>query len=239
MHSLLLAFLLSSPLPTSYQLSVDPALVANAAVIAAAANAEGGSVSASSSSSSSSSSELSSEDIARLLEKRRKIGKAHQWLGISTWVAMTAATIFGAIQYRNLYGFFSPLESTPCVEGRAIFGQDACIGRPVPHTTSVGLSSVLYFSTFGLSFAMPDPIGLDEGDSKSARRLRQHKRLRWAHFSGMIAQLLLGVVSASGDAFGLSRAENYRALQGLATAHMIAGAATYVTLTWSGAIMLK
>lgn len=233
MPSLLLAFLLSSPLPTSYQLSVDPALVANAAVIAAAASAEVGSASTSSSA------ELSSEDIARLLDKRRKIGKAHQWLGISTWVAMTAATIFGAIQYRNLYGFFSPLESTPCVEGRAIFGQDACIGRPVAHTASVGLSSVLYFSTFGLSFAMPDPIGLDEGDSKSARRLRQHKRLRWAHFSGMIAQLLLGVVSASGDAFGLSRAENYRALQGLATAHMIAGAATYMTLTWSGAIMLK
>ena len=237
MPSLFLAFLLSSSFtataPTRYKLSVDPALVANAAVIAAAASAEGPSAAASANA------ELSSEEIARLLDKRRKIGKVHQWLGISTWIAMTAATVFGTIQYRNLYGFFSPLESTPCVEGRAIFGQDACIGRPVAHTATVGVAGALYFTTFGLSFAMPDPIGLDEGDSKAARRLRQHKRLRWAHLSGMAAQILLGIIAANGDSFGLSRSENYRGLQGLATAHLLTGIATYATLTWSGAIMLK
>ncbi|NLE48557.1 MAG: hypothetical protein GX614_09160 [Sandaracinaceae bacterium] len=234
MPSLFLALLLTSPLPTSYALEIDPSIVASAAVHTAGAHlsAEGAVAMAKGA-------ELSSEDVARLLDKRRKIGKAHQWLGISTWIAMTAASVFGTIQYRNLYGFFSPLEATPCVEGRAIFGQDACIGRPVSHTTTVALGGALYFTTFGLSFAMPDPIGLDEGDSKSARRLRQHKRLRWAHLGGMAAQILLGILSANGDAFGLSRSENYRALQGIATAHLLVGYATYATLTWSGAIMLK
>lgn len=237
MPSLLLALLITNALassaPTSYQLSVDPALVANSAIIAAAASAD------EAPNARPASAELSSDDIARLLEKRRKIGKVHQWLGISTWIAMTAATVFGAIQYRNLYGFFSPLESTPCVEGRAIFSQDACIGRPIAHTATVGVASALYFTTFGISFAMPDPIGLAKGESKASRRLRQHKRLRWAHLSGMAAQILLGIIAANGDAFGLSRSENYRGLQGLATVHLLTGIATYTTLTWSGAIMLK
>jgi hypothetical protein len=181
----------------------------------------------------------SSDDVANALKRRAKIAKVHKWMGISTWISMTATVLFGIIQYRNLYGFFAGRDDNPCTLGDAFPNQDACSGRPWYHTVSAGMTSVLYFTTFGLSFAMPDPIGLDQGSSKAARNLRKHKRLRWAHLGGMGAQLLLGILAGSSHRIGLDRANNYGGQQALATTHLLIGAATYVTLTWSGAIMLK
>jgi hypothetical protein len=181
----------------------------------------------------------SSDDIANALKRRAKIANVHKWMGISTWISMTATVLFGIIQYRNLYGFFAGRDDNPCTLGNAFPNQDACSGRPWYHTVSAGMTSVLYFTTFGLSFAMPDPIGLDQGSSKAARNLRKHKRLRWAHLGGMGAQILLGILSGSSHRIGLDRANDYGGQQALATTHLLIGAATYVTLTWSGAIMLK
>lgn len=178
-------------------------------------------------------------DVASALERRAKIGKIHKWMGISTWIGMTATVTFGAIQYRNLYGFFAGRDDNPCARGDAIPNQDACSGRPWYHTVSSVVTGVLYFTTFGLSYAMPDPIRLDEGDSRSARTLRRHKRLRWAHFGGMAAQALLGFLSSSSHRIGLDRTNDYGAQRAIATTHMLVGAATYITLTWSGAIMIK
>ena len=175
------------------------------------------------------------EDIAH----RRRMGRIHRAFGIATWGGMTLATVFGIIQYRNLYGRFGSLEETPCVRGDATFGQDACTGLPAPPLATVILTSALYYTTFGLSYAMPDPLNVSEGDGDYARRLRTHKRLRWVHFAGMAAQIILGMVSSNSEAFGLNRSEDYRALQVLSTIHLAIGLTTYGTLTYAGALMIR
>ena len=174
------------------------------------------------------------EDIAR----RRRMGRIHRAFGIATWAGMTAATAFGIIQYRNLYGGRT-LADTPCVRGEATFGQDACSGLPAPHLATVIVTSALYYTTFGLSYAMPDPLNVDEGDGSYARRLRTHKRLRWVHFAGMAAQILLGMVTANSEAFGLNRSEDYGALRALSTIHLAIGLTTWGTLTYAGALMVR
>ncbi len=176
-------------------------------------------------------------DISALMAQRARNGRIHKILGLSTFGAMTATVVLGTLQYANLYGFFDSAANTRCGRGNAFFGQDACSGTPVPHLVTAFTTAGLYYATFGMSYAMPDPIGLDEGDSRSARRLRMHKRLRWAHFGGMAAQIVLGMLSANSQWLGLDRANDYRAQQGLATVHLMVGYATYATLTWAGTIM--
>lgn len=175
---------------------------------------------------------------AEQMQQRGRITPIHKWMGIATWASMTATVALGWIQYNNLYGFFADEASNPCVEGRAVFGQGSCIDTPLPHLISSVLTGALYSVTFGLSYRMPDPIGLDEGDGEYARNLRRHKRLRWVHFAGMIAQFGLGILAANAESFGLSRANNYRALQAISTVHLAIGLVTYGTLTWAGLIFL-
>lgn len=172
------------------------------------------------------------------LAQRQRVARIHKWLGISTWSAMTVTMILGGIQYHNLYGAFDGRGSNPCVQGDAIFGQGQCTGTPWPHALSAAVTTGLYAATFTLSYFMPDPLDVAEQDSEAGRRLRTHKLLRWVHFGGMIAQAVLGVVVANGERFGLDRANDYRALQGLATVHLISGMVTYGALTWAGALML-
>jgi hypothetical protein len=182
---------------------------------------------------------LSPSELAEQMKRRDRMGRIHRAFGIATWASMTVAVALGAIQAYNLYGFFMSQGDTPCVEGRAVFGQGACLGTPVPHLVSGLTTAALYYTTFALSYGMPDPMRLSEGDSRSARRLRTHKRLRWVHFAGMAAQMVLGIVIANDRAFGLDRANHYDALRALSGVHLLAGLATYGTLTWSGAIMMK
>ena len=174
------------------------------------------------------------EDIAH----RRRMGRIHRAFGIGTWGGMTLATVFGIIQYRNLYAG-TTAGRTPCGRGDATFGQDACSGLPAPHLATVIVTSALYYTTFGLSYAMPDPLNVSEGDGDYARRLRTHKRLRWVHFAGMAAQIILGMVSSNSEAFGLNRSEDYRALQVLSTIHLAIGLTTYGTLTYAGSLMIR
>lgn len=179
------------------------------------------------------------DEVASALERRARIARIHRAFGLATWGSMTLTTILGTIQYYNLYGFFASQGDTPCVRGDTIGSTRSCLGQPVLHAVSAAMTSAAYFTTFSLSFAMPDPIGLDRGDSASARRLRTHKRLRWVHFGGIVSQILLGVVIANDRAFGIDRANHYDTLRALATVHLITGYATYGTLTWAGAIMMR
>lgn len=231
-------------------LSLDPALLSDAAVVAEAAAPTAVVTDAASSAAAPTPTDAARitdsaptegasarPSVADQLSRRARIGRVHKWMGISTWAAMTATLITGQLQYINLYGFFAPAAETRCVKGNAFFGQDACSGTPIAHVIPTVATAALYYTTFGLSFAMPDPLHLDRGSSRAARHLRTHKRLRWVHFTGMLVQGLLGAVIANGDAFGLDRANHYRALQGLATAHLITGYATYGTLTWAGSLM--
>jgi hypothetical protein len=175
--------------------------------------------------------------VAELMARRAHIGRIHKIMGLSTWASMTVSVALGWFQYINLYGFFAAREDTRCARGDAFFGQDACSGQPLPHLISSATTGALYYTTFALSYFMPDPLHLSEGNSESARKLRQHKRLRWAHFAGMAAQILLGALTANAQGLGLDRANDYRALQALSTVHLLTGLATYATLTWAGTIM--
>ena len=175
---------------------------------------------------------------AELIQKRNKIKKVHKWFGITSWSLMTLSVASGFVQFYNQYGWWQSQATNPCVEGSAIFTQKACSGVPTAHLVLNTLTSAAYFTTFGLSFAMPDPLGVSEGNSDFARKLRTHKVLRWVTFAGMLAQIGLGVISANSEWFGLDRANDYKALRGIATAHMAVSLVTYGAMTWAGAIMI-
>ena len=184
------------------------------------------------------STELQEPTTAELIQKRNKIKKVHKWFGITSWSLMTLSVVSGIIQFYNQYGWWDSQATNPCVEGTAILSQEACSGVPTPHLVLNTLTSAAYFTTFGLSFAMPDPLGVSEGDSKFAKKLRTHKVLRWVTFAGMLAQIGLGVASANSEWFGLDRANDYKALRGIATAHLAVSLVTYGAMTWAGAIMI-
>ena len=174
------------------------------------------------------------DDYSAQTKRRNSLIKVHRPLGIATWVAMTAAITLGTIQYYNLYGFFDDIGSNPCVTGDAIFGQEQCSGTPWPHLIAAGVTTSLYAATFTISLMMPDPDDLSSGKGEFASTLRLHKLLRWVHFSGMVAQALLGVFIANDF---LDLANDYETLQILATAHLASGVITYGALTWAGALM--
>jgi hypothetical protein len=176
-------------------------------------------------------------DFATKLKERAEIAQVHRAFGIATWASMTATVVLGGIQYHNLYG--GGRDSNPCVTGDAVFGQGQCTGTPWVHLGSALVTTALYSTTFALSLLMPDPGGLDEGDSEYAKTLRTHKALRWVHLGGMVAQFLLGIVIANGEAFGLDRANDYGTLKALSAVHMATGLVTWGATTWAGAIMLK
>jgi hypothetical protein len=177
-------------------------------------------------------------DFAGKLKRRAEIAKIHKPMGIATWSAMTITMVLGGIQYHNLYGFGDGRDSNPCVTGDAIFGQNQCHGTPWLHLSAGLVTTALYGTTAALSFLMPDPGGLDQGDSEFAKTLRTHKLLRWVHLGGMVAQLALGLVIANGQAFGLDRANDYKTLRALSTVHLGTGLITYGALTWAGGLMV-
>jgi hypothetical protein len=174
------------------------------------------------------------DEYAAQLRRRNDIAALHRPFGIATWAAMTVTLAMGFVQYYNLYGFGAGQGDNPCVKGTAAFGQGQCSGTPWPHLIAGVTTTALYATTFTLSLMMPDPDDLSSGKGKFASRLRLHKTLRWVHFGGMIAQIVLGAVIANvGD-----RANDYDLLQALATVHLGLGVVTYGALTWAGALMI-
>ena len=230
----LAALLVATPI-FGFSLTVDPSLAAgpNVGVVAVqSASAQDGDGDGAGSDDEAA---PAAPTVAEQMQQRGRLAKIHRYLGISTWASMTVTVFLGILQYWNLYGARS-LADTPCVQGDAIFGMNSCVRAPVPHLASSILTTAMYTVTFGLSLRMPDPMNLSEGDSDYARNLRRHKRLRWVHLMGMVAQQLLGVVIANSDAFGLSRANDYGTLRALSTAHFAIGMVTYAALTWAGII---
>ncbi len=232
------AFLLATPI-WGLSLSMDPSLAAGPALTPVAVSAPAAvAPDDDDDEEEASASESAEPSVADQMRQRGDIAQIHRALGIATWASMTATVLLGYFQYYNLYGMFSSLSNTPCVEGNAIFGQNACVRQPVPHLVSSMVTTALYSVTFGLSYRMPDPMNLSEGESEYARNLRRHKRLRWVHLIGMAAQIGLGAIIANADKFGLSRANDYRTLQALSTVHFAIGLVTYAALTWAGVIFL-
>ncbi len=173
---------------------------------------------------------------ANALQRRAKVAKVHRPLGIATWAAMGLTSVFGVIQFYNLYGA-RKLEDTPCVVGNAILGQGQCSGTPAWHSGLARATGVLYAATFTLSLLMPDP-GISKGDSEYARNLRKHKTLRWVHFAGMITQVALGVFIANADRYGLDRANDYGAMRRLSIVHAATGTITFGAMTWAALTMM-
>jgi hypothetical protein len=173
------------------------------------------------------------------LRKRAKIAKVHRTLGIATWATTTLAVIAGTVQYRNLYGvpFSTGRDDTPCVQGNAWPNQEQCHGAPLLHAIPGFVAGGLYFTTMSLAIAMPDPDNAAKGDSKFAKTIRTHKLLRWVHLTGMVTQMVLGIVVAN-PRIGLDRANDYDTLKKLAGVHLASGYITLGALTWAGTIML-
>ncbi|HEX4353733.1 MAG TPA: hypothetical protein VHZ95_12480 [Polyangiales bacterium] len=170
------------------------------------------------------------------IKRRNSIAGIHRIMGISTWVAMTLTVAAGFIDYYNLYGFGASQGNNPCVKGTAIGGDGGCNSFRTVKSSLAYTTTALYATTFTLSLMMPDPDNLAQGKGEFASTLRLHKTLRWVHFGGMIAQILLGIVMAH-SLLGLDRANNYGTLQALSTVHMGLGLVTYGALTWAGALM--
>ncbi|MEM7135260.1 MAG: hypothetical protein AAF500_01705 [Myxococcota bacterium] len=167
---------------------------------------------------------------AELLRRRNKIKRVHKALGIATWSATTLTVISGIFQFQDKFGWWASQGDAPC--------EPSCGDVPALHLALGALTGALFFATFGLSFAMPDPLNASEGDGDFARKLRTHKALRWVTFGGILAQIGLGLVISNPQWFGMSRAENYNALRALATTHFAIGGVTWGALTWQGAIMV-
>ena len=172
------------------------------------------------------------------IKLRNNLAGVHRIFGISTWIAMTLTLIAGGIDYHNLYGFGADIGDNPCVSGDAVFGDEfGCRGGI--RTIKSGLAYItggLYTTAFVLSLMMPDPDDLANGKGEFASTLRLHKTLRWVHFAGMLAQVVLGVVIA-GRVGGLDRANDYGTLQALSTVHLGVGLVTWGAMSWAGALM--
>lgn len=178
------------------------------------------------------------DDYKEQIKRRNSIASIHRVFGISTWVAMTLTVIAGAIDYHNLYGFGAGIGDNPCVKGTAAFGDEFGCRGGIRTVKSIAAytTGALYATTFTLSLMMPDPDDLASGKGEFASTLRMHKTLRWVHFGGMIAQIVLGVLM-TGRIGGLDRANNYGTLQALSTVHLATGLITWGALTWAGALM--
>ena len=171
------------------------------------------------------------------LRKRSRLAKIHRTLGITTWALTGLAVISGTIQWRNLYK--GNLGSNPCVRGEAWLGQSQCQDFPWFHGLSAFAAGGAYFSTLGLAIAMPDPDNASKGNSEYARNLRTHKILRWVHLTGMVAQMVLGIVIANPKiSGGLDRANDYDKMKKLSIAHLSVGYVTFGALSWAGWLLL-
>lgn len=180
-------------------------------------------------------------DMAAQLAQRSQIRDIHRAFGIATWFSMAGTLILGGMQLHDDYGpFASRTEDTPCTLGASgqpggAYLQDFCFDAvPVPHLVSAVVTSLLYYTTFTLSFFMPDPLGSADSPGWGGERLRIHKTLRWLHFAGMVITTLFGAVTANLP----NTPDNFADRQALAITHFSLGLATYGLLTAAAAVMV-
>lgn len=180
-------------------------------------------------------------ETAGQLAQRAEIRDIHRAFGIATWISLAGTLIFGGIQLHDDYGPFAsgPLE-TPCTRsalgqpGGAVFTDYCFDAVPVPHLVSAVISSVLYYSTFTLSFFMPDPLGFADSPGWAGERLRVHKILRWFHLAGMVITSIFGAITANID----PTPDNFGLRQGLALTHFALGATTFALLSAAAMVIL-
>jgi hypothetical protein len=182
-------------------------------------------------------SEISDAEVARQLQQRRDIALVHRVFGISTWIAMATTAVLGFIQFGDEYGFHGTRAETACAHGTAVM-QDFCgPGTPWPHAVAAGTTAVLYFTTLGLSFAMPDPLDVNHQQSGWAERVRIHDALHWVHLAGIVVQALLGAFIANATSFGVNYDHDFATLQALSGVHMGVGVLTFAALSAAAAVV--
>lgn len=165
----------------------------------------------------------SSDELARQLSARQDFAAIHRAFGIATWASMAVTAVFGWIQFADEYGFHGSENETACSNGTAVF-QDFCTGVPWAHAIGGFTTAALYFTTAGLSLAMPAPL-------ESTPDLEIHKTLRWIHLATMLATAVFGVVTANVDA-------DFGTRQALALVHQGLGVTTFGLLTAAAAVIV-
>ncbi|AKF11313.1 hypothetical protein [Sandaracinus amylolyticus] len=180
--------------------------------------------------------QLEDAAIAAQLRQRQEIALVHRAFGVATWASMAATAVLGFIQFGDEYGFHGARSETACAQGTAVL-QDFCEGTPWPHAVAGFTTAALYFTTFTLSFFMPDPLDLEHQQSDWAERVRIHRALRWVHLGGVVLQALLGIFIANHEAFGLDTNDDFDALQALAGVHMGVGIVTFGALSAAAALV--
>lgn len=161
-----------------------------------------------------------------LLERRERLRIWHILFGNLTVFSTTLTTVLGILTYRDRYGGGEEA-STPCARGDTVLRQSFCTGTPLPHALGAGVLMLSYTAAFSLGLAMPDPLATASDRTTHGRRLRRHKALRWALLGLIVAQSLLGVVSANVP-------EGFDARRNTATAHLALGLATWGTMFTTG-----
>ena len=173
--------------------------------------------------------------MAAQLAQRAQIRDVHRAFGIATWISLAGTLVLGGIQLHDDYGpFADSAVNTPCTAGGAVFTDYCFDAVPVPHLVSAAVSSALYYTTFTLSFFMPDPLGIADSPGWAGDRLRIHKTLRWLHFAGMVITSIFGAVTAN-----LSPTDaDFGTRQALAITHFALGTTTFALLSAAAIVIL-
>lgn len=162
-------------------------------------------------------------ELGRQLRARQEIATIHRAFGIATWASMAVTAVLGWIQFADEYGFHGNPNDTACANGTAVL-QEFCTGVPWPHAIAGFTTAALYFTTAGLSLAMPAPL-------EPSADLELHKTLRWVHLATMLATAVFGVVTANLDV-------DFGTRQALAIVHQGLGVATFGLLTAAAAVIV-
>lgn len=161
--------------------------------------------------------------LAAQLRAREEMATIHRAFGVATWLSMAVTAVFGWIQFADEYGFHGSEADTACANQTAVFN-DFCTGVPWVHAISGFTTAALYFTTAGLSLAMPAPLEASED-------VEIHKTLRWFHLATMLATAVFGVVTANVEA-------DFETRQALALVHQGLGVTTFGLLTAAAAVVV-
>lgn len=164
-----------------------------------------------------------SDALAQQLRARQDFAAIHRAFGVATWLSMAVTAVFGWIQFADEYGFHDNQADTACANQTAVF-QDFCTGVPWVHAIAGFTTAALYFTTAGLSLAMPAPLEASED-------VEIHKTLRWFHLATMLATAVFGVVTANIDT-------DFQTRQALSLVHQGLGVTTFGLLTAAAAVVV-
>jgi len=161
--------------------------------------------------------------LAAQLQARQDFAAIHRAFGVATWLSMAVTAVFGWIQFADEYGFHDNQADTACANQTAVF-QDFCTGVPWVHAIAGFTTAALYFTTAGISLAMPAPLEASED-------VEIHKTLRWFHLATMLATAVFGVVTANIDT-------DFQTRQALSLVHQGLGVTTFGLLTAAAAVVV-